>query len=80
MIYYCKKTEDGSIVGVGVAPDAAAIPEGHEKCGKDVRDAWLKERQAEWAVREAAQAAAPTQAERLRADMDFLAAMTGVSL
>ncbi len=76
MIYYCKRNETGEIVGVGVAPSKAAIPAGHETCTEAERDEWL----AQLLAAQAEEAKRPTPAEQLRADVDYLAALQGVSL
>lgn len=78
--YYAIKTEDGSIVAVGAVEEPGQIPAGAEQCTKEVRDAWLAQKRAERQAEEEALAEMPSPEERLRADIDYLAALQGVSL
>lgn len=78
MVYYCEKNQAGEIIAMGAVADADMIPAGGEVCTKDQRDAWVAECKARMAEKETE--ASPTQMEQLRADMDYLAALQGVTL
>lgn len=80
LYYYAVKAEDGSIVAVGAVEEPGQIPTGAEQCAKEVRDAWLAQKRAEQQAKEEALAAMPSSEEQLRADIDYLAALQGVSL
>lgn len=78
MVYYCEKNQAGEIVAMGAVSDTDVIPVGGEVCTKAQRDAWVAECKARMAKNE--EEAAPTPMEQLRADMDYLAALQGVTL
>lgn len=78
MVYFGKRDETGRICQLGALPEGAEMPEGFELVSSEEGDAWradFAERRATWEAEDS-----PTEAERLRADVDYLAVMTGVSL
>lgn len=80
MICYRRKNEDGEVIQVGQVEETGQIPAGCEACAQEEYDAWLEERRALAEERASQRAVEPTAAEQLRADVDFLAAMAGVTL
>lgn len=75
MVYYVKKDENGRVVGAGTAPSAATIPEGHIKATKAEYEGFFSTEALYLGA-----GPGPTPEERMRADIDFLAALQGVSL
>lgn len=70
MMYYAKRDETGAIVQVGIA---AELPDGFAAISETEYQAWVASLPQE-------PDPAPTQAEQMRADIDFLAALQGVTL
>lgn len=80
MICYCKRDGLGIITVIGQVDELEQVPEGHEIITESEREEWLTaQRREEQARREEAEAM-PTPVEQMRADIDYLAALQGVSL
>lgn len=80
MVYFCKRDKTGKIVSGGWSASLTAetLPEGLEELTREAYEAWLAAQAA--AAPEEPEDAAPTAMERLRADVDYLAALQGVTL
>lgn len=79
MIYFCKRGTDGNIVSVGWSRKDTSVPEGLEKMTKKEYEAWEAEQTAHQEPEEQEEAV-PSAMEQMRADIDFLAALQGVTL
>lgn len=78
MVYFCKKDETGEIISIGSVSGVESIPAGCEECSEAQRDAWVTEREAQLAA--SAEDPKPSAVEQMRADLDYLAALQGVTL
>lgn len=79
MPYICRRAEDGSIVSAGWIRNMPEDTDGLEEISKEELEQWEAELTAQVEPEEKTDPG-PSPMEQLRADVDYLAALQGVTL